>query len=198
MGTLIGLRRSVGHTYAALAAEHGLAVEAAAIDRAFPTVFRQAPPLAFPAWGERRWRRRSGSGGGSGSRRPCSGPGGSPPPPSSGGPVRALRRSGPLAGLPGRAPLPRALAPGGTPSGGGEQLRPAAAAPAGGPWPPPLAGGGGGLQCGRCGQALPLPFHQALERLGVEARHSWHVGDSREDAEGAAAAGLRSIRIARP
>jgi putative hydrolase of the HAD superfamily len=44
----------------------------------------------------------------------------------------------------------------------------------------------------------PLPFHQALERLGVEARHSWHVGDSREDAEGAAAAGLRSIRIARP
>ncbi|PHX86678.1 MAG: haloacid dehalogenase, partial [Synechococcus sp. Baikal-G1] len=30
MGTLIGLRQSVGHTYAALAADHGLSVDAAA------------------------------------------------------------------------------------------------------------------------------------------------------------------------
>ena len=48
MGTLIGLRHSVGHTYAAAAAEHGLHVEAAAIDQHFPRLFRQAPPLAFP------------------------------------------------------------------------------------------------------------------------------------------------------
>ena len=48
MGTLIGLRPSVGSTYAALASRHGLTVEAAAIDRAFPRIYRQAPPLAFP------------------------------------------------------------------------------------------------------------------------------------------------------
>ena len=66
MGTLIGLRRSVGHTYAAVAAEHGLSVAADAIDQAFPGVLRQAPALAFPGldgdslleaerhwWGER-------------------------------------------------------------------------------------------------------------------------------------------------
>ena len=48
MGTLIGLRRSVGATYAELAAHHGLKVDAAAIDRHFPRIHRQAPPLAFP------------------------------------------------------------------------------------------------------------------------------------------------------
>lgn len=48
VGTLIGLRRSVGHTYAALAGRHGLMVEPAAIDRVFPGVLRAAPPLAFP------------------------------------------------------------------------------------------------------------------------------------------------------
>jgi putative hydrolase of the HAD superfamily len=66
MGTLIGLRRSVGSSYAALAAEFGLEADAEAIDRVFPGVYRQAPPLAFPGlsgealraseihwWGER-------------------------------------------------------------------------------------------------------------------------------------------------
>ncbi|MCT0219264.1 HAD-IA family hydrolase [Synechococcus sp. CS-1329] len=48
MGTLIGLRRSVGHTYAEVARGHGVIVEPAAIDRAFPAVLHQAPPLAFP------------------------------------------------------------------------------------------------------------------------------------------------------
>ena len=48
MGTLIGLRRSVGSTYAAFAAEHGLRVEAEAINTVFPRLFRAAPPLAFP------------------------------------------------------------------------------------------------------------------------------------------------------
>ena len=48
MGTLIGLRGSVGSSYAALAAAFGLEADAEAIDRAFPRVYRQAPPLAFP------------------------------------------------------------------------------------------------------------------------------------------------------
>ena len=66
MGTLIGLKESVGTTYAAQAHRHGLTVEAAAIDRLFPSIYDQAPPLAFPGlegpalrgaeinwWGER-------------------------------------------------------------------------------------------------------------------------------------------------
>lgn len=47
MGTLITLRQSVGSSYAALARDHGVAVEAAAIDAVFPGIYRQAPPLAF-------------------------------------------------------------------------------------------------------------------------------------------------------
>lgn len=48
MGTVIGLRRSVGASYAELAAAHGVMVEPAAINAAFPRLFRQAPALAFP------------------------------------------------------------------------------------------------------------------------------------------------------
>jgi putative hydrolase of the HAD superfamily len=48
MGTLIGLRQPVGHTYAEVARRHGVIVEPAAINRAFPAVLHQAPPLAFP------------------------------------------------------------------------------------------------------------------------------------------------------
>ena len=48
MGTLIGLRQSVGSSYATLARDFGLVAEASAIDRSFPRVYQQAPPLAFP------------------------------------------------------------------------------------------------------------------------------------------------------
>ena len=54
MGTLIGLKDSVGTTYAALAQRHGLTVEPAAIDRVFGSIYGQAPPLGL-----------------SGPRRPC-------------------------------------------------------------------------------------------------------------------------------
>lgn len=49
MGTLIGLRRSVGHTYAAAACRHGLSLDAEALNAAFRRVFAAAPPLAFPS-----------------------------------------------------------------------------------------------------------------------------------------------------
>lgn len=62
MGTLINLRQSVGTSYASVAQAHGLAVDAAAIDAAFPRIYRQAPPLAFGPLepqalelAERRW-----------------------------------------------------------------------------------------------------------------------------------------------
>lgn len=47
MGTLIQLRRSVGDNYAQLAREHGITVEAEAIDAVFGEVLNQAPALAF-------------------------------------------------------------------------------------------------------------------------------------------------------
>ena len=66
MGTLIQLRRPLGHTYAEAAAAHGIAVDPEAVGRAFAAVYASAPPLAFPGlegealreaeigwWGER-------------------------------------------------------------------------------------------------------------------------------------------------
>jgi putative hydrolase of the HAD superfamily len=44
----------------------------------------------------------------------------------------------------------------------------------------------------------PAPFRLALEALGVEPQEAWHVGDSEEDAAGAAAAGLRCLLVQRP
>jgi putative hydrolase of the HAD superfamily len=49
MGTLIGLRRSVGEFYAEVAREHGLELAPEQLDNAFIEAYRQAPPLAFPA-----------------------------------------------------------------------------------------------------------------------------------------------------
>ena len=48
MGTLIGLRQSVGTLYSAAAADYGLELEAESLDRAFAQAYSQAPPLAFP------------------------------------------------------------------------------------------------------------------------------------------------------
>jgi len=46
-GTLIHVRRPVGETYATLARTHGIPVEAAALSKAFRTVFPRMSPLAF-------------------------------------------------------------------------------------------------------------------------------------------------------
>jgi putative hydrolase of the HAD superfamily len=46
-GTLLRVQRPVGETYAGLAARHGIPVSAAAIGRAFRTVFPRMSPLAF-------------------------------------------------------------------------------------------------------------------------------------------------------
>ena len=60
MGTLIGLRQSVGQTYAAAAADHGITVSAAAINAVFPRLYREDWPCSGP----------NGSGGQSGSMQP--------------------------------------------------------------------------------------------------------------------------------
>jgi putative hydrolase of the HAD superfamily len=46
-GTLLGLRRPVGETYAELAARIGVELDPAALEKAFHRTFRTAPPLAF-------------------------------------------------------------------------------------------------------------------------------------------------------
>jgi putative hydrolase of the HAD superfamily len=58
----------------------------------------------------------------------------------------------------------------------------------------------GALASAEVGVAKPDPaiFRRALELVGVDARDAWHVGDTPEaDIEGARAAGLRPILIAR-
>lgn len=199
MGTLIGLRRSVGTTYAQTAADHGLTVSAAAIDAVFPRLYRQAPPLAFPGlsgddrleaeqrwWGERIAAALQAAGAGP-------------------APV-ALQRElferfrDPALWRVYDDVLPCL-----------ERWR------------------GRGLQLAvvsnfdsrlhqllealglrshletvvissEVGAAKPsaLPFSIALERLGVAPEEAWHLGDSQEDGQGATAAGVAWIRVRRP
>ncbi|WP_036477957.1 HAD-IA family hydrolase [Myxosarcina sp. GI1] len=47
VGTLFGIKGSVGEIYRAIAIKYGVQAEAAAIDRAFIDNFKQSPPLAF-------------------------------------------------------------------------------------------------------------------------------------------------------
>jgi putative hydrolase of the HAD superfamily len=198
MGTLIGLRASVGTSYAEAAAGHGIDVDAAAIDRAFPQVLRQAPSLAFPGLSgeallaaERRWW---------GER------------------IESVLQA---AGAPG-APLdlqhqlfdrfadpslwrvyddvPDRLA-----RWHHSGLRLAVVSN----FDQRLHGLLEGLALARwmdlvvvssqagAAKPSPEPFRQALAGLGLGPDQAWHVGDSPEDAEGARAAGLRCLLVRR-
>jgi putative hydrolase of the HAD superfamily len=199
MGTLIGLRASVGSTYAAAAAAHGIQASAAAIDAAFPAIYRNAPPLAFPGLNaaeleraERRWW---------GDRidavlQAC---GAGPAPadlrqqlferfadpalwrvyPDVIEPLRRWHRAG---------------------------LRLAVVSNFDGRLDGLLRGLGLAelfelvLVSSRVGAAKPspLPFQQALARLGLAPSEVWHVGDSPEDGAGARAAGLPCLLVRRP
>lgn len=48
VGTLFGVRGSVGQVYQTLAAQHGVTVDAALLDRAFYEKFKTAPACVFP------------------------------------------------------------------------------------------------------------------------------------------------------
>ncbi|MEB3331138.1 MAG: HAD-IA family hydrolase [Synechococcaceae cyanobacterium] len=199
MGTLIGLRRSVGHTYAAAAAEHGLQVRAAAIDRVFPQVLRQAPPLAFAhrcaadlETAERRWW---------------------------------AERIAAALQLAGAEAMPAALGqdlferfadtalwqvyPDVAPqlqAWHAAGLKLAVVSNFDGRLQGLLEGLGLMRWLGpvvvssRAGAAKPSPrpFLLALEALELGPEEAWHIGDSPEDAEGAAAAGLRCLLVRRP
>ncbi len=201
MGTLIGLRAPVGATYAAVAAEHGIDVAPAAIDRAFPDVLRQAPPLAFPGLegdrlleAERRWW--------------------------------GERIDAVLAAAGGSdAPAPTALhhalfdrfadpslwrvypdVPAVLRRWHGAGLRLAVVSNFDRRLQPLLEGLGLAdlfetvVVSSSAGAAKPSPqpFLIALEALGLGAAQVWHVGDSPEDGAGARAAGVRCLLVRRP
>jgi putative hydrolase of the HAD superfamily len=202
MGTLIGLRRSVGHTYAELAADFGLTLEPAAIDRVFPRIYRQAPPLAFPGlegnalrqaeldwWGE-----RIGASVAAASQTRAD----ELPP----GLVETLFERFADAALWQVYPeVPACLE-----RWRSRPLKLAVVSNFDSRLPPLLAdlGLAAALDAlvvsSQVGAAKPdpAPFQRALQILQLEAHQVWHVGDSPEDELGARAAGIRCLMVRRP
>lgn len=199
MGTLIGLRRSVGSTYAAFAAEHGVIVQAEAINAVFPRLFKAAPPLAFPGLeGEQLlaaeqswWINLVAS-----TLKAC---GHEAPLPAALGPalfehfataapwqvypdvvehLQSWRAAGLKLAVVSNFDqrLHRVL----------EQLELA----------PLLDAVVVSSQVGAA-KPDPLPFQRALQRLGIPAAEAWHIGDSPEDEAGARAAGVHCVLIER-
>lgn len=200
MGTLIGLRESVGTTYAAAAAGHGITVSAAAIDQVFPAVLRQAPPLAFPGLQQQELERAERQWWGARIDAALQGAGSGAPAPGALQEELYLRFANPALWrvLPGVAPALEHWAAVG--------LRLAVVSNFDGRLNGLLSGLGlaehlqAVIVSSAAGAAKPdpLPFRLALTALGLEAAEVWHVGDSPEDAEGAAATGVRCLRIQRP
>lgn len=48
VGTLFGVKESVGHAYGSIAREFGLSCDPVQLDRAFRETFSQSPPMVFP------------------------------------------------------------------------------------------------------------------------------------------------------
>ena len=199
MGTLIQLRRPLGHTYAEAAAAHGIAVDPEAVGRAFAAVYPSAPPLAFPGlegealreaeigwWGER---------------------------------IEAVLQR--TAGVSAPEELPRALyeafadpalwriyddVPANLERWQAAGLRLAVVSNFDSRLEGVLTGLGLArwfetvVVSSRAGAAKPspVPFQQALAILGLSPAQAWHVGDSPEDEAGARAAGLRCLLVRRP
>ena len=200
MGTLIGLRRSVGSSYAELAAAHGVQVEAAAVNAAFPRLFRQAGPLAFPGLdgaalveAEQDWWTELIAA----TLRDCGHDAALPP---ELGPALFAHFAGPEPWL--------------VYDDVAEHLR---------RWrrrgirlavvsnfDQRLVGLLEALGLAELFETVvvssvvgaakpdPLPFRRALEQLQLPAEAVWHIGDSPEDEAGARAAGLRCLLIRRP
>ncbi|MEB3308500.1 MAG: HAD-IA family hydrolase [Cyanobacteriota bacterium] len=196
MGTLITLRESVGVSYATVANRHGLQIDPLCIDRVFPELIRQAPPLAFPGVAEADLRR-----------------------------AEINWWSDRISAAMTTAPLPAGLAedlfehfadpaqwrlfpevPTCLERWRKRGLRLAIVSNFDSRLPVLLEGLGidqlfdSVVVSSSAGAAKPdpKPFRLALEALGIEAQDAWHVGDSAEDVSGAAAAGVRCLLVQRP
>ena len=200
MGTLIGLRRSVGETYAELAAAHGVAVEAEAINHHFPRLFRQAPPLAFPdrsgaalLAAEQGWWSRliSATFSACGSREPL--------PAELGaalfhhyagaGPWRVYDDVAQHLESWRRRGIRLAVVSNFDQRLGGLLAQLGLA---------PLFEAVVVSSVVGAAKPDPAPFQAALAQLQLPPEAVWHIGDSPEDEAGAAAAGLRCVLIRRP
>jgi putative hydrolase of the HAD superfamily len=199
MGTLIGLRRTVGHTYAELAAQHGIEVEAAAIDRAFGAVYRQAPPLAFPGLAGEELRRAERRWWGERIEAVFAAADAPPATPSLGEELFDRFANPDLWQV-----YPDVIEPLRRWHEAGIKLAVVSN------FDHRLVGLLEGLGLGNLFQAVvvssaagaakpsPIPFRLALEALGLGPDQAWHIGDSPEDGAGAAAAGLACLRLRRP
>ncbi len=198
MGTLIGLREAVGRTYARAAERHGITVAPEALERAFRNAYRQAPPLAFPGlsggalhsaelgwWGDRISATLAEAG--------------APP-----APEELVRELFAHYANPAcwhvyddvAAHLERW-------HGSGLGLAVVSN------FDSRLEGLLEGLGLARwltlvvvssaagAAKPHPAPFRLALEGLNLSPNQAWHVGDSPEDVQGAAAAGLRCLLVRR-
>jgi len=199
MGTLIGLRRSVGASYAEIAAAHGVAVEASAINRVFPALFRQAPPLAFPGLEGEVLRERE-EGWWCDLIAAClAACGHEGPLPAELGPALFAHFAEPdpwLVYADVEEPLRRWRARG---------IRLAVVSN----FDQRLIGLLGALGLADLLETVvvssavgaakpdPLPFQRALQQLALPPEAAWHIGDSPEDEAGARAAGLRCLLIRR-
>lgn len=199
MGTLITLRESVGTTYAAVAADHGLAADPAAIDALFPPIYRAAPPLAFDLpdpeallAAERRWwgdRIREVFQAIDGSLEPT---------PALTEALFARYAEPDLWQV--YPDVPECLA-----RWRRQGLRLAVVSNFDRRLQPLLEALGlmplleQVIVSSVVGAAKPsaLPFRRALEALNLEPRQVWHVGDQPEDVEGASRAGVRCLRLRR-
>ena len=200
MGTLIGLRQSVGSSYAAVAAEHGVAVSPAAIDAVFPGLFRQAPPLAFPGLSgaelleaEQQWWFRLIEA----CLQAC---GHSEALPAALGPAlfEHFAAAEPWQVYPDvREHLQRWQERGlklAVVSNFDQRLLPLLEQLELAPFLETVVVS----SAAGAAKPSPLPFQQALQALNLPAEAVWHVGDSPEDEAGARAAGMRCLLIRRP
>jgi putative hydrolase of the HAD superfamily len=200
MGTLITLCHSVGTTYAAVAAEHGVRADPAAIDAHFPAVYRAAPPLAFQLSDPDALRQAERGWWGDRIREVFAALEGAPEP--SDALVSDLFARFAQPGLWRVYPeVPDRLA-----AWHAQGLRLAVVSNFDGrlhgllrelglmAWLDRV------IVSSEIGAAKPsaLPFRQALEALGLEPRQVWHVGDQPEDVDGASRAGVRCLRLRRP
>lgn len=199
MGTLFTLREPVGGIYAQVAAVHGLRLDPAALERAFATAYREAPPLAFPGvqeealeQAERRWWADR---------------------------IDAVLQA--VGEAPGHPALHRDLfdtfadpalwrvydeVPAALARWRAQGLRLVVVSNFDQRLEPLLEALDlrrwldGVILSSRAGAAKPSPrpFALALELLGIDAGAAWHIGDSPEDVAGARAAGLPCLLIRRP
>jgi putative hydrolase of the HAD superfamily len=198
MGTLIGLREPVGHTYARVAAAHGLSLNPQRIEQGFRQAYSQAPPLAFPGLAGAELRQAELTWWCGRIEHSLAAAGAAAMPAALGEALfnhyadaaawqvyadvveqlpRWCQRGLKLAVVSNfDSRLPGLL----------EQLGLSR-------WLAAV------VVSSSAGAAKPAaaPFRIALEQLQLEAGQVWHVGDSAEDVAGAAAAGLACIRVRR-